>query len=1396
MDFLKNNPTYGIKKLMKRFSVCTFHCLRISFGVIFLTFMVSCAAYAGQINIDPAVLKQKLTDIALEKIFNGISSASEEQLKNATYFNDLVKDMAPLGVKLDETNFSEQALSIYNKYKEAVEKGQSPEKVKENLKNLVKADLSAMIYASLDKGSQEIVDDLSGLYEDAKKERDKILKLTEKLEENPDADYAKLLKDIGIKGEALERFEKMEGQLRGVYEKYGDYYKAGSIIYSGMSGNAGDRLEAFFELGSEFGSKVPFIGKFIELYAKVAKEMIEATGRLNKILDERNAGCVGGAYHGSTPLIIKRLENTRNVRFREQFPDITTSACPVDRTKTFWQDVYKNENNSDQIYFWTGDNYVAGKAGYGGAETVKELRKWLKENKHADKADDIQFISQAYNTSPGFPKFQKNCKEIIDKFNNQISRLFPFGYSCRDKNAAYKSFVADRADFQRIIDTSDGWFSYPDKGDWSSFKLWEKIAINLFMEERYIKSSGAFGIACKNAAEKMKNIEIVRISGRVFFKDAEEKSRGYPGVPIEISPMDYVLVECSNLVSRGSEGTYSVYFFMEKDNPFSVDLRADDGINFPADATVNISGGQQRYDDIKLTIESKCSKGERLDAEGNCVPVCKDGEMLDKDGKCVPIDDKCKDGEKRDADGKCVPICPDGEKPDADGNCVPICKPNEKLDPDGNCVAVCKDGEKLNEKGQCVPDGPGSDALDKAKVWLAKAQKQAGIVSENLKTVESVKTEIAAILAANQTALGQSLSPPAEVAEMMAACSEAQTKAQSLQSEIQSAKAVSDSHLSTLKQSYAEVASARKKACQEADQASSSQTPEECMRAASRSAAHAAAARQAARNAQAAADKMKSVYSRIRSQNEMASINQLLGKIPAAIESLNDQISRAESLLADLNPANFNEKRQQALAAAARADEAAQQVPDIVAIIHGLLTDIDPSLAQQAQEVKNQADGVRQTVAAQQQLTAQAAEEISAGAQNADAIAAEATAKIEELAAMRQNLASCQNIDLGANLNDLRTNSDLGEIFGPAAVSDAENATICAGGADAICQDLQDAGCKSDAQCDAGYVCENGKCVSPFDSGYDDYTDTMGQRDSDRSQDRADQVAADQTSQGDRSGFTAGDMDQDIASAQDAVAGKCRKDSQCPPGYVCRGGQCVEKVYECSNDSDCDPGYVCRHGQCVPKSGCSSDADCTGGKVCKDGKCVDPAPAPTQQAALVVSPGNKAVVLNETVNLKAIYTDTDGSTKDVTSEASWNPSSSFSSGDIGVYPVTATYNGLVANSQITVVQEKGMEDITVNQKIITVTFWDSGKQEDGDMIDILINGKVVFPGITLTFAKQSRTITMNADIIVVGFNALNEGSVPPNTASVNFSAVTAGKETQVYRLKKHQSANMNVNYKP
>ncbi len=366
------------------------------------------------------------------------------------------------------------------------------------------------------------------------------------------------------------------------------------------------------------------------------------------------------------------------------------------------------------------------------------------------------------------------------------------------------------------------------------------------------------------------------------------------------------------------------------------------------------------------------------------------------------------------------------------------------------------------------------------------------------------------------------------------------------------------------------------------------------------------------------------------------------------------------------------------------------------------------------------------------------------------------------------------------------------------------------------CVPARAAGCRSDSECPPGYVCnrKSGKCVSPFDDGYDDYTNTMAQRDDDRGQGVADQVASDQNAPNSGGGYGADDLSRDLDTMQDDLAGKCSNNAQCPPGYVCRNGECVEKPKctgdgdcpagftcvkgncvkkaDCAADADCPAGYLCKNGKCVQKAGCGSNTDCPKGQICKDGKCVA---APITPATLAVSPANKAVILNETVQLKAVYTDTDGTTKDVTGAAQWSPSSTFSKGNIGVYTVTASHKGLTASSHITVVQEKGMDDVTVNKKTITVTFWDHG-QEDGDMIDIVINGKTVFPGITLTNAHQSRTITLNADIIVVGFRALNVGSISPNTATVTFSDVTAGKETQKYTLSKNQSANMNVNYKP
>jgi RHS repeat-associated protein len=106
---------------------------------------------------------------------------------------------------------------------------------------------------------------------------------------------------------------------------------------------------------------------------------------------------------------------------------------------------------------------------------------------------------------------------------------------------------------------------------------------------------------------------------------------------------------------------------------------------------------------------------------------------------------------------------------------------------------------------------------------------------------------------------------------------------------------------------------------------------------------------------------------------------------------------------------------------------------------------------------------------------------------------------------------------------------------------------------------------------------------------------------------------------------------------------------------------------------------------------------------------------------------------------------------------------------------------------------QGLSNITVNSETITVTFWDHG-QEDGDIIDILLNGKVLRGGILLKKAHQSFTVTLTKGKNVFGVRAVNEGKVSPNTATVKFSNVTQGKDVQVYKIKSGQRTDMNIQY--
>ena len=312
--------------------------------------------------------------------------------------------------------------------------------------------------------------------------------------------------------------------------------------------------------------------------------------------------------------------------------------------------------------------------------------------------------------------------------------------------------------------------------------------------------------------------------------------------------------------------------------------------------------------------------------------------------------------------------------------------------------------------------------------------------------------------------------------------------------------------------------------------------------------------------------------------------------------------------------------------------------------------------------------------------------------------------------------------------------------------SDCPEGHVCT---DGQCVEQQaDNRCDQDSDCPTGYACANGQCVEPFDNNFENTNDLLAQREEQRDEDIIDRSFTDQGSGNNQDGYTSKDLDKDLEATQESVSTECNNHKSCPKG-----------------------------------------------KVCENGKCVDKAGSGGSQQGLTISPATKVVKVNEPVTFQAHVTAAGGSGQDVTQQTTWSPGNPFSSGTVGQYTVTATYQGQSGSATVSVVEQKGLDDITVNSKTITVSFFDHG-QVDGDMIDILVNNQTVASGITLTKAPQSRTINMTSDIVVFGFRALNEGKIPPNTATVTFTSVVQGKNKQTYELKKNQKSNMNITYRP
>lgn len=104
----------------------------------------------------------------------------------------------------------------------------------------------------------------------------------------------------------------------------------------------------------------------------------------------------------------------------------------------------------------------------------------------------------------------------------------------------------------------------------------------------------------------------------------------------------------------------------------------------------------------------------------------------------------------------------------------------------------------------------------------------------------------------------------------------------------------------------------------------------------------------------------------------------------------------------------------------------------------------------------------------------------------------------------------------------------------------------------------------------------------------------------------------------------------------------------------------------------------------------------------------------------------------------------------------------------------------------------GLSDVTVNSKYISLTVYDHG-QVDGDRIDLIVNGVYILRDYTLVgYPGKTVNVTLKSGTNDVVVHALNEGTVPPNTATVEISNVTKGNPAQKWEINIGSNASFKI----
>ena len=597
-----------------------------------LLLAVSLPARPAELQLNPEQLKAFLQGKIAEKVeeaFMTSANTAEGAVRDATYFNEVLRDFEGLG--LEETHFAQTAVELYRGYLEALQKDKEENdpdartNAGDFLRDKVKSAVSTVLMSKLDEGSREIIGSLNDLWGDAQSRWKKITEAKDYLEKHPEAETVQVLKNLGLSGTLIEDMEEIEVNFRGLQNmaaNYIDAYNALSQVTGALrSSDPGSKIETLFSLGAQYGGKIPVLGMFVQKYFEVAQEMIKACKGLGARIREREGQCVGGTTTGQIDTSLGG--DPRNVQWMKQFPG--REACPEGK-KGIYIDIYKDVTDVDSIFFWVGGRYIAGLA-HGGIPDLQALIQWLRRNGHQDKAADVAFLAKAYNIPPGFLQRQKDVREKALELQREVRRLADQLLCERE---ATEEFLLKKMGLRSVIEALE-----MDAGLVRSFPFVDEI-VDKVIEERLIKNSAAFHQRVVNALTRVQRTMAFHIQGRV----TDARGKGIAGARIDVSPGRSVLDDCSDQQADG-KGYFRVTLIKSPADALDVRVTATNDAGESEEKTVAVSGAADEYPcDISFAGEDQVvslviQPAEKTLEIGESVSFSVFG--VDQDGKTAKI---------------------------------------------------------------------------------------------------------------------------------------------------------------------------------------------------------------------------------------------------------------------------------------------------------------------------------------------------------------------------------------------------------------------------------------------------------------------------------------------------------------------------------------------------------------------------------------------------------------------------------------------------------------------------------------------------------------------------------------------------------------------------------------